>query len=146
MHEIVQSVCGIELSRMPGVVQRRPCFAVRTMPRQEWPHLWSDQLAIGRLADRDHRPDRVPTFETLCGTTTDEFYNRDNGTNYAQARYLCYYLQEQGLLVKYYHEFRRNAKQDANGIETLQRLLNEDDMAEFRKTRRKFVMSLSFHG
>ena len=27
------------------------------------------------------------------------FYNEDKGVNYAEARYLCYYLQEQGVLV-----------------------------------------------
>ena len=55
------------------------------------------------------RADHVPSFESLCSTTSHQFYNEDRGTNYAQARYLCYYLQQQGLLVKFYHEFRRHA-------------------------------------
>ncbi len=42
----------------------------------------------------------VPTFGILCSTTTHQFYRADPGTNYAQARYLCYYLQEKGLLRK----------------------------------------------
>ena len=55
---------------------------------------------------------KMPTFEELTSTSTREFYEEDPGTNYAQARYLLYYLQEQGLLVKFYHEFRRSAQDD----------------------------------
>lgn len=40
------------------------------------------------------RMKRVPSFETLCSTTDEQFYGDDRGTNYAQARYLCFYLQE----------------------------------------------------
>ena len=39
----------------------------------------------------------MPSFKELTAMTSGEFYNEDRGTNYAQARYLCYYLQERGL-------------------------------------------------
>src|SRR5262249_16093656 len=58
---------------------------------------------------------KVPSFEQLTGTSTREFYNEDPGTNYSEARYLCYYLQEQGLLTKYYHSFVRNQIADPTG-------------------------------
>lgn len=86
----------------------------------------------------------MPTFEELCGTTTREFYNEDPGTNYSQARYLCYYLQQQGLLVKFFHEFRRSVTDDPSGYETLQRVLGEDDMEAFQKTWTEFVLQLRF--
>lgn len=86
----------------------------------------------------------VPTFEALCSTTTREFYDADPGTNYAQARYLLYYLQQEGLLEKYYHEFRRSAKDDPTGYETLQRVLGEDDMEAFQKKWTEFVLGLRF--
>jgi len=38
----------------------------------------------------------VPSFKGLCSMSTRTFYDEERGTNYAQARYLCYYLQEQG--------------------------------------------------
>ena len=65
---------------------------------------------------RTIRAGRLPTFETLCGTTTDEFYHHDKGANYGQARYLCLYLQEHGLLKKFYDEFRDSAKARFNRI------------------------------
>jgi hypothetical protein len=86
----------------------------------------------------------LPTFEELCSTTTREFYNEDPGTNYAQARYLLYYLQHEGLLETYYHEFRRSAKDDPTGYETLKRVLGEDDMEAFQKKWTEFVLDLRF--
>ena len=85
---------------------------------------------------------RVPSFKTLCGTTTREFYDDDRGTNYAQARYLCYYLQERGLLVKYYHAFVKNADKDPTGYETLQAVLGERDMPAFQKRWEQYVLKL----
>lgn len=85
---------------------------------------------------------RVPPFRELCFTTTNEFYNEDKGTNYSQARYLCYYLQEKGLLVKYYHQFRKNVEQDPSGYSTLRVILKEDDMDDFQKRWEKYVSEL----
>jgi hypothetical protein len=86
----------------------------------------------------------VPTFEELCSTTTREFYNADPGTNYAQARYLLYYLQEEGLLEKYYHEFHQAAKDDPTGYETLKRIVDEEDMEAFQKKWTEFVLGLRY--
>jgi len=87
---------------------------------------------------------RVPTFEGLLSTTSHQFYNLDRGTNYAQARYLCYYLQERGLLVKYYHEFADQCKDDPTGYKTLQKVLNEKDMTAFQKRWEAWVTKLTF--
>ncbi len=84
----------------------------------------------------------VPTFKTLTATTTQAFYNEDKGTNYGQARYLCYYLQEQGLLVKFYKEFYANRKTDPTGYQTLQAVLSEPDMNAFQQKWEKFVLDL----
>ena len=87
---------------------------------------------------------RVPSFKTLCSTTTYEFYEEDPGTNYSQARYLCYYLQEQGLLKEYFHQFRKNAKADPTGYDTLQAVLETNDMAAFKKRWEAYVGGLRF--
>ena len=87
---------------------------------------------------------RVPEFKTLCGTTRHEFYEEDPGTNYSQARYLCYYLQEQGLLVQFYHEFRENVTSDPTGYKTLQNVLGTDDMDEFKQRWEAWTAALRF--
>jgi hypothetical protein len=90
------------------------------------------------------RAGTLPSFETLLGTTTRRFYNMRRGNNYAQARYLCYYLQEKGLLVKFYGAFRRNVKKDPSGYRTLKNILDEDDMADFQGRWEKWVLQLRF--
>ncbi len=84
------------------------------------------------------------SFRALCSTSSDEFYGEDQGTNYAQARYLCYYLQERGLLEKYYHRFEADAKRDPTGYRTLQSVLGCDDMDAFEKAWAKWVLTLTF--
>lgn len=85
---------------------------------------------------------RVPSFKTLMEMDSSAFYNDDRGTNYAQARYLCYYMQEKGLLVKFYQEFLKNQKDDPSGFKSLQRVLPEPDMDGFKVRWEKYVMGL----
>ena len=88
--------------------------------------------------------DVVPSFKTLCHTSNREFYDEDPGSNYSQARYLCYYLQEKGLLRKYYHAFRKNVKRDPTGYKTLQSILGNPDMDQFKTDWQRYVMKLRF--
>jgi hypothetical protein len=90
------------------------------------------------------RDGELPSFEKLCGTTTRQFYDHDRGTNYAQARYLCYYLQEHGLLVKFYRAFRRHVGTDPTGIDTLKSVLGEEDLAAFQNRWEQYVLKLKF--
>jgi len=85
-------------------------------------------------------------FEKLLALSDDEFYggsdNRNYSQHYALARYLCYYLQEQGLLVKFYHAFASGAKDDPTGVKTLKKVLGESDLEAFRRKWEKFVSGL----
>ena len=56
-------------------------------------------------------------------TTTEAFYGEESGLNYAIARYLCLYLQEQGQLAAYYRAFREGVGEDPSGIATLESVL-----------------------
>jgi hypothetical protein len=99
-----------------------------------------------RLAglQRAIRAEHVRSFDELCGTTTGEFYNDSRGTNYGQARYLCYYLQQQGKLREFYHEFRKNAAKDPTGRDTLSEVLGEKDLDAFKKRWEAYVLKLRF--
>ncbi len=99
-----------------------------------------------RLAglQRAIRNTNLMSFETLCKTTRSEFYGDTRGTNYAMARYLCYYLQEKGLLHKFYHQFHKNVATDPSGYETLQAVLGKPDMKAFQKQWEAYVTQLRF--
>jgi hypothetical protein len=103
-------------------------------------------LTNWRLADLKEaiRAGKVPAFETLTATTETQFYREDKGTNYAQARYLCYYLQEKGLLVSFYRRFRAGKDDDPTGAKCLKAILGEEDLIEFQKKWERFVLALEF--
>jgi len=84
----------------------------------------------------------VPAFETLMAMDAQTFYGDRTGVNYAQSRYLCYYLQEKGLLVKFYKQFHAQQKKDPSGFETLKSVLGESDMVQFQKRWETFVLGL----
>ena len=88
------------------------------------------------------RAKRVPSFKELTALDSNAFYNEDKGVNYAQARYLCFYLQEKGVLVKFYQNFHARQKEDPSGLKTLQSVLSESDMNAFKGKWEKYVLSL----
>jgi hypothetical protein len=90
------------------------------------------------------RAGRALSFSDLCATSSDEFYGDDSGLHYAQARYLLYYLQEHGLLLRFYREFFADRAQDPSGYATLVRVLGERDMKAFQRRWERWVLGLRF--
>ena len=88
--------------------------------------------------------DTLPGFKELCATTTDEFYNGQRGDNYAQARYLCFYLQEKKLLNKFYHSFRKNIDDDPTGFQALSTILGNPEFEDFEQQWKEYCLKLRF--
>jgi hypothetical protein len=84
----------------------------------------------------------LPSFAALTAMNARQFYQEDRGDNYAQARYLLYYLQEKKLLVSFHREYLRARKQDPTGVATLRRMLG--DLTEFQKGWEAWVLTLRF--
>jgi hypothetical protein len=61
-----------------------------------------------------------------------QFYDDDRGSNYAQARYLCYWLQERGLLTRLVRGMQARGEADPTGYQLLVSLVGPD-MAKFEK-------------
>jgi len=85
---------------------------------------------------------KVPSFADLTAQDRNAFYSDDKGVNYAQSRYLCYYLQEKALLVKFYKTFHARQKEDPTGYKTLQTILGETDMERFKTKWEAYVLAL----
>jgi hypothetical protein len=82
----------------------------------------------------------LPTLAKLLHTSTDEFYQADWDA-YAQARYLCYYLQEHGQLHAFYEAFKADTK-DETGQAALERVLGEK-LVDFEPKWRTWVLAIS---
>ena len=48
------------------------------------------------------------------------------------------------MLVRYYHEFRRNVKSDPTGYQTLQSVLGIPDMDKFKERWEAYTATLRF--
>ena len=80
----------------------------------------------------------------MCSTTSGEFYDDRLGTNYSQARYLCYYLQQQGKLRAFYHHFRKHVDDDRSGLQSLRAVLGEQDLDAFQDRWEAYVLKLQY--
>jgi hypothetical protein len=112
-------------------------------------HIWG--LPNWRLTDLKRNlaggAGKPPSFKTMCEMDSATFYDARKGSNYGVARYLCLYLQENGVLRQFYKDFVANQKTDPTGYATLQKTLaglGERDMDAFRKTWETWVLGLKY--
>lgn len=86
----------------------------------------------GALAAR-----RAPTLAQLTALSDDDFYDDDTGVHYAAARYLCFWLQERGLLQR----FVRRAFELKDADTALEEVLGAP-LASVQRDYEAFVMGL----
>jgi hypothetical protein len=86
----------------------------------------------------------APRLVQLLAADAGEFYGDQSGLYYAAARYLLYYLQEQGLLRRYYAEFTAAYERDPTGIETLVAVAGRD-LRRLESDWRRFVLRLRWY-
>jgi hypothetical protein len=80
----------------------------------------------------------------LLGYSPTQFYGDDRGVNYATARYLCMYLQENGQLIAFYKEFKATRKTDRTGLAALQKATGKTTH-DLEKTWREWVQGLRYN-
>lgn len=69
--------------------------------------------------------DALVPLKDLMATTTSLFYGEKSGLHYAEARYLCLYLQEKGLLKQFYQEFKKGFAEEKTGVRALEKVLGK---------------------
>ena len=84
----------------------------------------------------------LPSFADLTSMSNAAFYSSSHG--YAQARYLCYDLQEQGLLREFFRRFVAEHDRDRTGYATLLSVLGDPEMADWEMGWRRRTMTLQF--
>jgi hypothetical protein len=99
-------------------------------------------LTNWRLAGTQKAIGRLPAIQDLTAMTSKAFY--ESSTSYGQSRYLMYYLQERGLLRRFYAAFRAARAKDPSGYTTLVSVLGESDMRAFQRRWERYVAALSF--
>ena len=70
------------------------------------------------------------------------FRGPSEGTNYAQARYFCLYMQERGVLQDFYRSFRRRHADDPRGLQTLAEVFPGVSIEELDRAFQQWVLEL----
>jgi hypothetical protein len=83
---------------------------------------------------------QLPPLTTLM--KSDDFRGAAMGRNYAQARYLCMFLQEQGKLGEFYRRYRDNRLNDPHGVAALEKTLGTAAMTTLDADYQNWVMAL----
>ncbi len=87
-------------------------------------------------------------LEELVKMSDVEFRGENEPLNYANARYLCFYMQERGLLRKFYKTFRKahNAGEDQTGWASFNKVIAAASVtpAEFEKNWHAWVKTLKW--
>ncbi len=87
------------------------------------------------------RAKRVPSFSALVHLSTGQFYEDETGVHYAAARYLCYWLQERGLLARFVRRAIELKTVEKSGWQALTEVLGADPDS-FRPEWERFVAGL----
>jgi hypothetical protein len=85
------------------------------------------------------RDKHLTTIDKLMRLDSDAFYNDPEGLHYAQARYLFYYLQEAGLLSRFYALAHAHRQQDPTGLGALRAVLGKESLGQFEREWRTFI-------
>lgn len=85
---------------------------------------------------------KAPDFTEVMVMTPGRFYGDGSGVHYGVARYLCYHLQERGLLIPFHRAFLANQPDDRTGLKSLTQVLGTDDLTAFRAEWEAATMKL----
>ena len=90
------------------------------------------------------KADKLRSFKELADDP--KFYDPEHvGLNYAQARYLMFYLQQKELLVRYYKTFRDGVADDPTGMKSLEKVMKRRQQdGRLEKEWRAYVLTLRF--
>ena len=139
VHEVVHPFMAASFPAVPAWFNEGLASLYEAV-REEHGQLWG--LPNWRLdgLKRAIRARKLPSFAMMTSDSDTRFYA--SSTGYAQARYLCLYLQEHGLLHRYYDEFSSRAAADPTGYKTLVRVLGNPDMTRFEKQWQAWALAL----
>lgn len=103
-------------------------------------------LTNWRLAglQRAIRAGEAPSLRHLTATTDREFYGDDSGVNYAAARYLMLWLQEEGRLEGFVAAAMAGRAKDPSGWTALRAAVGAADMQKFQREWAAWVLGLRF--
>lgn len=103
---------------------------------------WIEGLLNWRLAglQKVARSGKLGSLKELV--ENPRFRGSGEGTNYAQARYFCLYMQKQGVLADFYRSFRDSHADDPRGLASLAKAFPGISIDELDRNFQRWVVDL----
>jgi hypothetical protein len=86
---------------------------------------------------------KCPALSSFMADTSENFYADESGVSYGLARYLCFYLQEQGKLEEFYKSYRDNFSKDVTGRKMLEQVTGQK-LPDLEKSLHSWVQQLRY--
>jgi hypothetical protein len=145
VHELTHALMDFDFPSVPdwfneGLASLHEQCAFRSGPDGPW----IEGLVNWRLSGLQNtiRKKRLRSLQTLI--EANDFRGDLEGTNYAQARYFCLYLQRKGLLRDFYKKFRAASDRDTLGLKTAGDLFPDQTWQELDAEFQAWVMTLKY--
>jgi hypothetical protein len=143
LHELTHALVDFDFPDCPdwlneGLACLHEQSRFRTGPRGPW----IEGLVNWRLAGLQEvaRSDSLASLKELL--ENPHFRGRGQGTNYAQARYFCLYMQQRGVLADFYRAFRARHADDPRGLAALAAAFPGVGIDELDRRFQRWVVSL----
>jgi hypothetical protein len=120
LHELTHALADFDFPQMPDWLNEGlASLHEQSRFRADDEGPWIEGLVNWRLRGLQQvtKAGQLRSLAVLLASPT--FRGPGEGTNYAQARYFCLYMQERGVLAEFYRAFRRRHADDPRGIKTL---------------------------
>jgi hypothetical protein len=144
LHELTHALMDFEIPDVPawlneGIASLHEQCRFRADQRGPW----IEGLVNWRLGGLQStvRKGRLRSLAALV--EADDFRGPLVGTNYAQARYFCLYLQRKGLLEEFFRDFRAHRAGDPFGSAAIARVLGDREWTEVDRDFQAWVLELS---
>ena len=104
---------------------------------------WIEGLVNWRLEglQRVIHAGRLRPMESLV--EEGDFRGALEGSNYAQARYFCMFMQQRGLLEEFYRAFRHDRRQDPRGLASLAKVFAGQTWRQVNDDFQRWVLELT---
>jgi hypothetical protein len=143
LHELTHALADFDFPQMPDWLNEGlASLHEQSRFRADDEGPWLEGLVNWRLKGLKEvtSAGQLRSLAVLLASPT--FRGPGEGTNYAQARYFCLYMQEKGVLADFYRAFREHHADDPRGIQTLAKVFPQMPIEQLDQDFQRWVLEL----
>lgn len=143
LHELTHALADFDFQEMPDWLNEGlASLHEQSRFRDSGEGPWLEGLVNWRLKGLQEVAQAGQLGSLRALLENPRFRGHDEGTNYAQARYFCMYMQERGVLTQFYRVFRDRYVDDPRGIRAIAEVFPAMDLDELDRDFTRWMLSL----